>query len=130
MKKKSTLFAGIILIVLCIAAGILYSSAKPKTELGEKEVAVVVVHGDDTKTDYTFHTNAEYLREVLEENGLIEGEDGPYGIFITVVDGEVANSSKQQWWCITKEGERVNTSADEAPVTDGCQYELTLTEGY
>ena len=130
MKKKSTLFAGIILIVLCIAAGILYSSAKPKTELGEKEVAVVVVHGDDTKTDYTFHTDAEYLREVLEENGLIEGEDGPYGIFITVVDGEVANSSKQQWWCITKEGERVNTSADEAPVTDGCQYELTLTEGY
>ena len=130
MKKKSTLFAGIILIVLCIAAGILYSSAKPKTELGEKEVAVVVVHGDDTKTDYTFHTDAEYLREVLEENGLIEGEDGPYGIFITVVDGEVANSSKQQWWCITKEGERVNTSADEAPVTDGCQYELTLKEGY
>ena len=130
MKKKSTLFAGIILIVLCIAAGILYSSAKPKTELGEKEVAVVVVHGDDTKTDYTFHTDAEYLREVLEENGLIEGEDGPYGIFITVVDGEVADSTKQQWWCITKEGERVNTSADEAPVTDGCQYELTLTEGY
>lgn len=130
MKKKSTLFAGIVLIILCIAAGILYSSAKPKTELGEKEVAVVVVHGDDTKTDYTFHTDAEYLREVLEENDLIEGEDGPYGIFITVVDGEAADSTKQQWWCITKEGERVNTSADEAPVTDGCQYELTLTEGY
>ena len=130
MKKKSTLFAGIILIVLCIAAGILYSSAKPKTELGEKEVAVVVVHGDDTETEYTFHTDAEYLREVLEENDLIEGEDGPYGIFITAVDGEVADSSKQQWWCITKEGGRVNTSADETPVTDGCQYELTLTEGY
>ncbi len=38
--------------------------------------------------------------------------------------------SKQQWWCITKGGEQVNTSADQTPIADGEQFELTLKEGY
>ena len=45
-------------------------------------------------------------------------------------DGEQADDSKQQWWCLTKGGEMVNTSADLTPIADGDRYELTLKEGY
>ena len=31
---------------------------------------------------------------------------------------------------ITKAGEQVNTSADQTPVADGDEFELTLKEGY
>ena len=44
--------------------------------------------------------------------------------------GETADASRQQWWCLTKGGESVNTSADQTPIADGDVFELTLTEGY
>ena len=79
---------------------------------------------------FTYQTDAEYLGEVLTENKLVEGSQGEYGLFITTVDGETADDSKQQWWCITKGGEMVNTSADQTPIADQDQFELTLKEGY
>ena len=51
-------------------------------------------------------------------------------MYILTVDGETADESKQQWWCITKGGEMVNTSVDTTPIQDGDQFELTLKEGY
>ena len=48
----------------------------------------------------------------MENEGLIEGEEGQYGLFITAVDGVKADDSKNQWWCITKNGEQVNTGVD------------------
>ena len=50
--------------------------------------------------------------------------------FGTEADGETANESLQQWWCITKGGEQVNTSVDSTPIQDGDHFELTLKEGY
>ena len=130
MKKKGIAVAGILLVLLCVIAGFMAAKFKPQTTAGEKEVAVVVVHGNQEEKTFTFQTDAEYLREVLEENELVEGQESQYGLFITSVDGEAADDTKQQWWCITKGGEQVNTSADEVPVQDGDQYELTLKEGY
>lgn len=131
MKKKSGLIAGIIiLIVLCVGAGILYQKFKPTATEGEKQITVTVIHGDQTEKVFEFNTDAAYLGEVLEDENLVEGETGEYGLFITTVDEEAADDSKQQWWCITKGGEQVNTSADQTPVTDGDAFELTLKEGY
>ena len=44
----------------------------------------------------------KYLGEVLESENLVDGESGEYGLFITTVDEETADDSKQQWWCINK----------------------------
>lgn len=45
-------------------------------------------------------------------------------------DGETADESLQQWWCLTRDGESVNTSADQTPIHDNERFELTLKEGY
>ena len=130
MQKKRTYTAGLILLLLCILAGILYVQTRPETAAGQKALTVVVVHGDGEEKTFDYTTDAEYLGQVLEENQLASGTEGAYGTFITTVDGETADEAKEQWWCITKEGEMVSTSADQAPITDGDQYELTLKEGY
>lgn len=131
MKKKSGLIAGIvILILLCIGAGVLYQNMKPAASEGEKHITVTFIHGDQTENVFEFDTDAKYLGEVLESENLVDGESGEYGLFITTVDEETADDSKQQWWCITKGGEQVNTSADQTPVSDGDAFELTLKEGY
>ena len=131
MKHKGTLIAAAAL--LSVSSPIRFSlflKFKPQATEGEKEVTIVVVHGDQTEKTFQYHTDAEYLVEVLKENELVSGEEGEYGLFIKTADGETADESKQQWWCITKGGEQVNTSADQTPIADGEQFELTLKEGY
>ena len=91
---------------------------------------VKVSYSDQSTNEFKYQTDEAYLGEVLKNEGLVEGEDGPYGLFITSVDNEKADDSKQQWWCLTKGGEQVNTSADQTPIEDGDVFELTLTEGY
>lgn len=130
MKKKNTVMAGGLLILLCVLAAVLFFHSRTESAAGQKEITVIVVHGDLEEKSFVYQTEAEYLGEVLAENDLAQGTEGPYGIFITTVDGETADEAKQQWWCITKEGEMLNTSADSTPIQDQAQYELTLKEGY
>ena len=129
MNRKTGILAAI-LVILCVAAGILFQTNRPETITGAKEIDVIVIHADETENTFTYQTDAEYLADVLLENELAEGETGSYGLFITTVDGETADSSKQQWWCITKGGESVTAGADSLPIADGDQFELTLMEGY
>ena len=67
---------------------------------------------------------------MLTDEELVSGDIGAYGMFITTVDGETADDTNQEWWCITKGNEQLNTSADQTPIADGDNYELTLTVGY
>ncbi|WP_417043964.1 DUF4430 domain-containing protein [Dysosmobacter sp.] len=129
MRKKLLIGCGA-LVVACLLAAVLYIQTQPGTTEGAKAIDVVVVHGDGTEATFQYQTDAEYLGDVLTENGLVEGTESSYGLFITTVDGETADDSLQQWWCITREGEMLSTGADQTPIADGEQYELTLTEGY
>ncbi len=129
MNRKTGILA-VILIVFCVAAGIVFHTNKPETTDGAKEIDIFVIHADKTENNFTYHTDAEYLAEVLLENKLANGEQSSYGLFIQTVDGETADDSKQQWWCITKGSEQVNSGADALPIADGDQFELTLMEGY
>lgn len=129
MRKKLLMGCGA-LVVACLLAAVLYIQTRPGTTEGAKAIDVVVVHGDGSEATFQYQTDAEYLGDVLTENGLVEGTESSYGLFITTVDGETADDSLQQWWCITQEGEMLSTGADQTPIADGEQYELTLTEGY
>ena len=129
MNRKTGILAAA-LVILCAAAGILFQMNKPETVTGTKNIDVIVIHADQTENTFSYETDAEYLGEVLLENELAEGDITDYGLFISTVDGETADNSKQQWWCITKGGEQVNNGADTLPIIDGDQFELTLMEGY
>lgn len=130
MQKKQTKIAGILLVLCCVLALIVFFQTRPDTAAGEKHITISVVHSDSSKSTFSYDTDAEYLGEVLTEEGLAEGTEGSYGMFITTVDGETADDSKEQWWCITKDGEMVNTGADQTPIQDQDTFELTLKEGY
>ena len=125
--NKKTLFAvAALAIAAALMLGIWYFT-RPQPQAEAKTVAVEVVHGDASTKEFTYHTDAEYLGEVLLTEKLVEGEDSAYGLFITAVDGETAQDSLRQWWCITKGGERVDTGADATPIADGDHFELTLS---
>jgi hypothetical protein len=67
---------------------------------------------------------------VLTGAGLIEGEDGPYGLMISAVDGEVADWNVDQgYWALYVGEEYATTGIDTTPVYDGSSYALEYTIG-
>jgi len=55
------------------------------------------------------------------------GEDGPYGLHIKEVDGEVASDADKTFWAVALNGEDLMVGADSQPINDGESYALTLT---
>lgn len=127
--KKIIISLAALLIVIAALFGV-YRFTRGAASQGAKNITVDVIHRDGSLKTFAYDTNREYLGEVLADEQLAQGEEGAYGLFITTVDGETADSDNQEWWCITKDGTSLNTGVDQTPIADGDKYELTLTAGY
>lgn len=130
MSKKRTILwcIGLLLLAVCMA-GIWHMEKGAGTE-GEKTFTLTVQHGDGSVISTTIVTDSVYLREPLEKEGLIKGEERAYGLFVMEVDGERARPELQQWWRLTKDGDALSTGVDQTPVEDGGQYEFALVTGW
>lgn len=129
-QQKKVLLALTALLVAAAALFGVWRFTRGTVSPGAKNVTVEVIHRDASSKTFEYQTDREYLGELLKDEALADGEDGAFGMFITTVDGETADDTVQEWWCITKGGEMLNTSADQTPIADGDKYELTLTTGY
>ncbi len=125
-NKKTLLAVAALAAAAALMLGLWYFT-RPQAQAGDKTVAVEVVHADGSSREFAYRTDEEYLGPLLQEEKLAEGEQGAYGLFITTVDGETAQDSLRQWWCVTKGGERVDTGADATPIADGDHFELTMS---
>ena len=95
-----------------------------------KTITLQVVHKDKSKKDFEIATEAENLREALEQEKLIGGDESEFGLFVKTVDGETVDDANEEWWCLTKGGEMWNNGVDTTELSDGDAYEFTLTVGY
>ena len=130
MSKKKSLIAGIVLAVMVLAALFCWKSFAPEAVEGDKTITVEVIHGDGSTKEFTILTDSETLGAALMEEELLVGEEGPYGLFVTAVDGETVDSAKEEWWNFSKNGEALMTGVDSTMIADGEQYEITFTVGY
>lgn len=129
-KNMKKIIAVLVLLVLIAAAVFAYIGFSPKANAGSKEIDVTVIHGDGSEKFFELSTDAENLRDALEPEGIIEGTESEYGLFVLTVDGETADDSLQQWWCFTKGGESLMTGVDDTMIANGEQYEITLKTGW
>ena len=136
-EKKAAPNKKLIIGVVCVAllAVVMFAVwrfAGPQNQAvaGAKALTVQVVHKDGSSRDFELHTDEEFLGRALVEGGVVEDNQGAYGLYILTVDGETADENNQEWWQITRSGEYLMTGADETPIADGEQYELTLTVGW
>ena len=125
-NKKTVMAVAALALAAALMLGLWYFT-RPQSQAGEKTIVVQVVHGDQSTKDFTCQTDADTLGEVLVEEKLAQGEEGPTGLFVTVVDGEEAQDSLRQWWCVTKDGEMLNTGVSSTPIADGDHFELTMS---
>ena len=107
------------------------SDTTEETPENLKHITLKVVFEDGSEQIFEASTEGNSLRDALESvEGLVKGDDGQYGLFVTEVAGVVADSAKQQWWCFTRGGETLFTGVDDTAIADGETYEITLTTGY
>ncbi len=130
MSKKKIAILSVAVVVLLAVFATVYWNLKPKATVGEKDIVVEVILADESSKEFEINTDAEFLRQALEEHNLIEGEESEYGLFVKTVDGVTANDANQEWWCFTAGGETIMTGVDQTPINDGDHFEITLTVGY
>ena len=97
------------------------------TELGEGAKTIIVkVIAEEQALTFTIHTDKETLADALLEHKLVDGEDGPYGLYVKKVNGIVADyDTDQTYWSLSKNGTDMMVGVDGAEISDGEQYELT-----
>ena len=129
-EKKKLLAAGAALLVLVSLFVGVYTMSRPEVQSGKKTFVVEVVHGDQTEKIFTYTTDLEYVGEVLQKEGLIVGEEGAYGLYITSVDGEEAIYEENgAYWSFYVGEEYATQGIDLTPAENGAQYALVYTIG-
>lgn len=96
------------------------------TELGKGAKTVEVeVKAEDQSVTFTIHTDKETLGDALTEHGLIDGEEGAYGLYVKFVNGIEADYDKDgTYWAFYKDGVMMLVGVDGAQIKDGEHYEL------
>ena len=129
-KKKKLIIAAIAVVVVVIAMVVIFIATRPGTAAGSKTFTVEVVHSDGSKKTFTYHTDAEYLGEVLLAEGLIAGDVNQFGLYINTVDGEDAIwDEDSSYWALYMGEEYASQGIDQTPIADGDTFSLVYTIG-
>ena len=130
VKKKQFIFIiGFLILVLSLFLVWFFTRPAPLPRL--KTITLEVVHGDGTTSEFTVNSDSDNLRGALDQvDGLLFGEESIYGLMVQTVDGETADWNRDQsWWCLTKNGEWLDTGVSDTMIADGDHYEFTYTIG-
>lgn len=132
-KKVSRGKIGLALAALVAVVGILigvYAVFGAKPAAGSKNITIEVVNKAAESTVYELSTDAEYLRQAMDEaDGLTyDGTEGEYGIMVSAINGEVADFSvDSSYWSFYVNDEYCNYGIDTQPVMDGDAFKIVYT---
>jgi len=94
---------------------------------GETEFMFTVTDADGNEKQFEIHTDKTVVGEALMEVGLLEGEDGPYGLYVKKVDGIEADYDKDgTYWAFYIDGEYAMTGVDVTDIAAGSAYSMKV----
>ena len=105
------------------------SDTADATELGEGAVSFVftVTDIDGNESKFLINTDKTTVGDALIENGLIDGEDGPYGLYVKTVNGDTYDyDTDGKYWAFYINGEYGMTGVDLTDITEGATYSFKV----
>ena len=91
---------------------------------GEKTV-VVEVAAEEQMITLTLKTDKKTVGDALSEHGLIEGDEGDFGLYVKRVNGIEADYDKDRtYWAFYIDGEYGMTGVDLTEIEEGVVYRL------
>jgi hypothetical protein len=130
-SKVKILIGVAVVVVLAVIFAVVYNNFGAKTTAGAKTVTIEVIDNAQESTVYEVHTDAEYLRQVMEESDMeFSGTESDYGMMVETVNGVTADyNADGAYWAFYVDGEYCNYGIDSQPVEDGQSYQIIYTTG-
>ncbi len=143
MTERRHALSWILCTVLIVAVALIATGcsgkagARVETLAASDEVQVVgkggrsfdfsVVDLEGNEANFEVHTDKEMVGEALMEVGLLEGEAGPYGLFVKAVNGISADFDKDKvYWAFYVNGEYGMTGVDMTEIKEGETYSFRI----
>lgn len=125
INKKAILGVGILVALIAVFA-VIYFAFGAKPVAGSKNITIEVVSADATSKMYEVSTDAEFLRQAMEEAEGLEfsGTESQYGLTVEVINGETTDFNNGSYWSFYVNGEYCNYGIDSQPVMDGDSFKI------
>ena len=92
-----------------------------------KTFTVEILDKDRNKTTVTVKTDLDTVGEVLQQAGLLGGEQAEYGLYIKSVNGITADYDKDgTYWSFYVNGDYAVTGVDMTEIENGATYTLAV----
>ena len=144
MRKLLTII-GCIVLIAALALMATGCGSKEETEAPAAEsaqTAEVTVMGDgatvfqfsvvdleENETKFEIHTDETTVGAALLKLGLIEGEDGPYGLYVMKVNGiEAIYEEDGSYWAFYENGQYGMTGVDLTDIDPAVAYSFVQTK--
>ena len=130
MNKKKVVLGSGILVVLILAMALIWTNFREKPVEGSKEIAIEVVDSNEESKSYELKTDAEFLKEAMEEakeDGLTFKMDDSK--MVVEVNGEQAIYTEDHaYWGFFVNEEYCSYGVEEQPVKDGDVFKIVYTK--
>ncbi len=94
-----------------------------ETSAVTSEFKFSVTDADGKTTDFTITTDKTIVGEALQDEGLISGEEGPYGLYVKAVNGITLDYDKDgMYWAFYINDEIAPTGVDMTEIKPGEVY--------
>ena len=134
MKKLLTMLLALVLVLSVTACG----AAGNSSQGGEAVVADGDTIGEGGKTftaeigdleggkiSFTVKTDEKTVGEALQALGVLEGEEGPYGLYIKAVNGKPLDYEKDgAYWAFYVDDAYATAGVDETDIVESSIYRL------
>ena len=105
------------------------TSGATVTEIGEGKNTFdfEVIDLEQKVTKFKVKTDKTIVGDALIENGLIEGDEGDFGLYVKKVNGILADYDVDQtYWAFYINGEMAMTGVDTTEIEEGAVYSFKI----
>lgn len=90
---------------------------------GSKQLSLTVTDETGSEIKLEIHTDQSTVGAALSELGLIDGEEGEYGLYVKTVNGKTADyDTDGTYWAFYINDEYAQSGVDTVKITDGDRY--------
>lgn len=94
---------------------------------GEKSFVFTVTDAYGKETCFMIKTDKTIVGEALQEVGLIDGEEGPYGLYVKTVNGSTYDyDADGKYWAFYVNGEYAPTGVDVTEIDESAVYSFRV----
>lgn len=130
-KTDKKVIIGIVALAAAVVLlAVVFFAFREKPVEGGKTITIEVVDNEQKSVTYDVKTDAEYLRQAMEEADGLEfsGTEGEYGMMVMIVNGVTADYNVNgAYWSFYVNGEYCNYGIDTQPVLDGDAFRIEYT---